>query len=74
MSQKTFSLQKLGINIRKHRAALRLTREALAEKTKVNYNTIVKLESGANTNPTIKTLLGLCKLFEITVDDLVRGQ
>jgi DNA-binding XRE family transcriptional regulator len=74
MAQKKINLSKLGTHIRAHRTNLDLTREALAKKTTVNYNTIVKLESGGNINPTIKTLLALCKVFDRTVDELLRGQ
>lgn len=74
MAQTRIKLNKLGTHIRKHREFLSLTREGLADKSGVNYNTIVKLESGGNINPTIKTLLSLCTVFKLTVDQLLRGQ
>lgn len=48
-----------------------ITKAELAERAKVNYNTIVKIESGENKNPTIKTLIAIAKVFKIRVEELV---
>lgn len=48
-----------------------ITKAELAELAKVNYNTIVKLESGENTNPTIKTLIGISKAFNVNVEEFI---
>lgn len=49
-----------------------LSREELAERAAVNYNTIIKLESGANQNPTISTLIGISEVFKVKLEDLLK--
>ncbi len=68
---KKYSVNKIGSNIKSRRQKLKLTREELAGRARVNYNTIIKLESGANKNPTVRTLLGLASVFKTNVDDLI---
>jgi DNA-binding XRE family transcriptional regulator len=51
---------------------MELSREELAERAVVNYNTIIKLESGANQNPTISTLIGIVQVFNIKIEDLLK--
>lgn len=48
-----------------------MTRQELSEKAKVNYNTIIKIESGANKNPTINTLVSLAYVFKKSVEDIL---
>jgi transcriptional regulator with XRE-family HTH domain len=36
------------------------------------FNTIIKIESGANTNPTIETLQKVAKALGVGVDDLLK--
>ncbi len=48
-----------------------LSRDELARQAKVNYNTIIKLESGANKNPTVLTLIGLAKVLEASIEDFL---
>jgi len=38
----------------------------------VAYNTVVKIESGENSNPTIETLRKIAKALNVGVDDLIR--
>jgi transcriptional regulator with XRE-family HTH domain len=68
---KTYNVNKLSTNIKSRRKALKLSREEMAKKAGVNYNTIIKLESGANKNPTIKTLLGIAKIFSVSIEELL---
>lgn len=70
-SAKKYSLSKIAGNIKKLRLKAELTRDELSKKAKVNYNTIIKLESGANKNPTIKTLIGIAHVFQVRIEDLV---
>lgn len=70
-TQKKYQLSKLAGTIRKLRGQEDMTRDELAKKAKVNYNTIIKLESGANKNPTVKTLIGLAGVFKTRVEDLI---
>ena len=68
---KKYSVNKIALNVKKLRKQHKLTREELAKRAKVNYNTIIKIESGANKNPTIKTLIGLSGVFKVCVDDFL---
>lgn len=72
MMTSRYNVQKISANIKKRRLAHGLTRDELSRRAKVNYNTIIKLESGANKNPTIKTLVGIASVFEATVEDLIK--
>ena len=38
----------------------------------VTYNTVIKIESGANKNPTIDTLSKIAKALGVGVDNLVK--
>lgn len=67
-----YSLSKIAQNIKKRRIAMELSREELAERAAVNYNTIIKLESGANQNPTISTVIGIVGVFNIKIEDLLK--
>ena len=49
----------ISINIRKFREKAGMTQEALARKADISYNTLVKLESGAVTNPRMDNLMKL---------------
>lgn len=58
-------------NIRKARKKAGLSQDKLARKAGVAYNTIVKIESEENKNPTIETLRGIAKALDVSVDDLI---
>jgi predicted transcriptional regulator len=62
----------LDKNIKKHRAKLGLTQEALARKADISYNTVIKLESKGITDPRMGTLKKLAKALEIKIDNLIR--
>ncbi len=66
-----YTLNKIAATIKRYRTEKDMTRDELAREAKVNYNTIIKLESGANKNPTAKTLIGLSSVFACTIDDLL---
>ena len=58
-------------NIRKARKKAGLSQDKLAREAGVAYNTVVKIESGKNKNPTIKTLRNIAKALDVSVDDLI---
>lgn len=58
--------------IKKQRLQRKMTQEALAKKTGLSLPTITKLESGSNTNPTLKTLEKLAKTLAVPVIELLR--
>lgn len=58
-------------NIRKARKKAGLSQDKLAREADVAYNTVVKIESGENKNPTIETLRSIAKALNVSVDDLI---
>jgi transcriptional regulator with XRE-family HTH domain len=61
----------LAQNIKKLRKKLKLSQEELARKAGITYSTLIKIESGANDNPTVKTLAKISHALEVKIDDLV---
>lgn len=64
--------QNLANNIKKLREAKGLSQEKLARLADVANNTLIKMESGENRNPTLVTLKKVAKAFGVSVDDLIR--
>ncbi|MBU2099651.1 MAG: helix-turn-helix transcriptional regulator [Patescibacteria group bacterium] len=64
--------QNLSKNIKKLRKAKGLSQERLARLADVANNTVIKMESGENTNPTLETLKKVAKALETSVDDLIK--
>ena len=65
----------ISTNIKKYRKKKGLSQDKLAKLADVTHTTLVKLESGANDNPTIKTLKKIAAVLEVSLDGLVgRGQ
>jgi transcriptional regulator with XRE-family HTH domain len=62
----------LAQNIKKLRNQRKLSQEELAKKAGVTYSTLIKLESGVNKNPTIKTIQQIAAALEVTLDELTR--
>lgn len=58
-------------NVRKARKKKGLSQDKLAREAGVAYNTVVKIESGENKNPTIETLRNIAKALDVSVDDLI---
>lgn len=61
-------------NIKKYRKKKGLSQDKLAKLADVTHTTLVKLESGVNDNPTIKTLKKIADALEISLDKLVGRQ
>ncbi len=59
-------------NLKKIRAEKGYSLERVARLADLSLNTIVKIENGANQNPTINTLSKISKALEIGVDDLIQ--
>ncbi len=64
--------QNLANNIKKLREAKGLSQEKLARLADVANNTLIKMESGENQNPTLVTLKKVAKAFSVSIDDLIR--
>ena len=61
----------LAKNIKKYRKINNLSQDKLSKLANVTYNTLIKLESGANKNPTLTTLQKLATALDITINDLL---
>ena len=68
-SKKTSSIAQ---NIKEKRKQKGLSQDKLSKLASVAYNTVVKIESGENPNPTIDTLRKIAKALNVGVDDLIR--
>lgn len=64
--------QNLAKNIKKMREAKRLSQEKLARLADIANNTLIKMESGENQNPTLDTLKKVARAFDVSVDDLIK--
>lgn len=60
----------LSENLRRIRKERGLSQDRLAKLADVTLTTVVKIESGANDNPTVKTLRSLAAALNISLDDL----
>ena len=63
--------QNLSKNIKRLREAKGLSQEKLARLADVANNTLIKMETGENKNPTLETLKKVAKALEVSVDDLI---
>ncbi|MFH1457200.1 MAG: helix-turn-helix transcriptional regulator [Patescibacteria group bacterium] len=63
---------KISENIKKHRNKLGVSQDRLSKLADVTYNTIIKIESGSNTNPTIDTLSKIAKALNVSIDQLMK--
>lgn len=61
----------LSQNIKKLRKKHKLSQEKLAKKAGITYSTLIKLETGANDNPTIKTLKRIADALNVSIDKLI---
>ena len=66
-------ISQIGKNLKKLRKQKGLSQDRLSKLADVSYNTVIKLESGGITNPTIETLQKMAKALNISVDDLIRS-
>jgi transcriptional regulator with XRE-family HTH domain len=58
-------------NIKKYRGKMNISQDRLSKLADVTYNTIIKIESGVNKNPTIETLSKIANALKVGVDDLI---
>lgn len=63
--------ENLAKNVEKLRKQKGLSQEKLARLADVANNTIIKMESGENKNPTLETLRKVAKAFDVSVDELI---
>ncbi len=65
-------LSTIAGNIKKYRNKMGVSQDRLSKLADVTYNTIIKIESGANKNPTIETLAKIARALDVGVDDLIK--
>ena len=58
--------------IKRFREKKQLSQEKLARLADFSNNTIVNIESGKQSNPTIETLLKIAKALDVDVNDLIK--
>lgn len=63
--------ENLSKNVEKLRKQKGLSQERLARLADVANNTIIKIESGENKNPTLETLRKVAKALDVSVDELI---
>ncbi|OGZ44107.1 MAG: hypothetical protein A2W41_00160 [Candidatus Ryanbacteria bacterium RIFCSPHIGHO2_01_45_13] len=66
------SNSKIGSNFKKLRAQKGYSLEKVARLADLSLNTVVRLESGTNKNPTIETLTKIAQALDVSVDDLIK--
>lgn len=66
------SNNKIAYNLKKLRAQKGYSQERVARLADLSLNTVIRIESGVNKNPTIETLTKLAKALEVSVDDLIQ--
>jgi transcriptional regulator with XRE-family HTH domain len=63
---------KISSNIKKLRTEKGYSLEKVARLADLSLNTVMRVESGVNKNPTIETLTKIAKALNIGVDDLIK--
>lgn len=71
MAENTTPNNKISTNIKKLRAEKGYSLEKIARLSDLSLNTVVKIESGVNKNPTIETLTKIANALDVKVDDLI---
>lgn len=65
---------KVSDNIRKLRQKKGMSQDRLSKEADLALNTIVKIETGENPNPTVETLEKIAKALGVSVADLFKDQ
>lgn len=65
------SNQTIGQKVRRARKKAKLSQDKLARLADVAYNTVVKIESGENPNPTVETIKKIAKALGVEVGDII---
>ncbi len=63
---------KISSNIKKLRTEKGYSLEKVARLGDLSLNTVMRVESGVNKNPTIETLTKIAKALGVGVDDLIK--
>ncbi len=60
----------LARTIKELRKKHKISQEELARQAGITYSTLIKIESGANDNPTIKTMKKIADALDVSLDEL----
>ncbi|MCG3205531.1 MAG: hypothetical protein KCHDKBKB_02253 [Elusimicrobia bacterium] len=71
MQSLTPSIPKIGENIKRLRQEKGLSQDRLSKLADISLNTVVKIELGANSNPTLETIQRLAQSLGVSIDKLV---
>lgn len=63
---------KIANNIKKIRQEKNISQDRLSKLADLSLNTVVNVESGANPNPTIETLVKIANALGVTPDKLLK--
>ncbi len=63
---------KISTNIKKLRTEKGYSLEKVARLADLSLNTVMRVESGVNKNPTIETLTKIAKALNVGVDGLIK--
>ncbi len=66
------SNNRIASNFKKLRAQKDYSQERVARLADLSLNTVIRIESGVNKNPTIETLTKLARALEVSVDNLLK--
>lgn len=72
MASKAMSNNRIASNFKKLRAQKDYSQERVARLADLSLNTVIRIESGVNKNPTIETLTKLARALEVSVDNLLK--
>jgi transcriptional regulator with XRE-family HTH domain len=72
MATMSNKISPIAKNIKKVRKKKGISQDKLSKLAEVAYNTIIKIESGAIQNPTIKTVQKIAKALDISLDKLTK--
>ena len=64
----------LGEKIKKLRQQKKMSQDRLSKKADLALNTIVKIETGENPNPTLDTLQKIAKALDVSLDQLLKNK
>ncbi|MFC1485389.1 helix-turn-helix domain-containing protein [bacterium] len=62
----------LSENVKKYRKLKGWSQQKLADKAKISYNALTKLEQGKAKHPTIQTVVKIANALGVSVDELVK--
>jgi len=63
----------IGDRLKVLRAETDMSLSAAAKKLHITKAHLWDLESGRSANPTLKTVLAICRVYDISVQELLRG-